>query len=123
MNCAIVVKKLKELVKTDIVQVPEYVSDIIKDNPNNYYISLCEYIVKHHNSLIKDMDDALKNYIKERQKVHDLISEILDTNVVSFTTSLNIIYYLNKDIKSLSIFNTRLMALLDTLNDMNKGDN
>ena len=123
MNCAIVVKKLKELVKTDIVQVPEYISDIIKDNPNDYYIALCEYIVKHHKSLIKDMDDALKNYIKERQKVHDLISEILDTNVVSFTTSLNIIYYLNKDIKSLSIFNTRLMALLDTLNDMNKGDN
>lgn len=123
MNCAIVVKKLKELVKTDIIQVPEYIADIIKDNPNNYYILLCEYIVKHHKSLIKDMDNALKNYIKERQKVHDLISEILDTNVVSFTTSLNIIYYLNKDIKSLSIFNTRLMALLDTLNDMNKGDN
>jgi hypothetical protein len=123
MNCAIVVKKLKELVKTDIIQVPEYIADIIKDNPNDYYILLCEYIVKRHKSLIKDMDNALKNYIKERQKVHDLISEILDTNVVSFTTSLNIIYYLNKDIKALSIFNTRLMALLDTLNDMNKGDN
>lgn len=123
MNCAIVVKKLKELVKTDIIQVPEYIADIIKDNPNDYYILLCEYIVKHNKSLIKDMDNALKNYIKERQKVHDLISEILDTNVVSFTTSLNIIYYLNKDIKALSIFNTRLMALLDTLNDINKGDN
>ena len=45
---------------------------------------------------------------------------MLDSNVVSFTTALNMIYYLNKDIKNIQIDNTRIMAFLDTLKDMNK---
>lgn len=120
MNCNIAVKHIKELLKSDITQIPNYVGDIIKDNPDNNYITLCEYIVDKHNSLIKDLEDGLKNYIKERQKVHDLVSDMLNSNIVSFTTSLNMIYYINKDIKNIQIDNTRLMALLDTLKDMDK---
>jgi hypothetical protein len=120
MNCSIVVKKIKELLKSDITQIPDYVAEIIKENPNQDYITLCEYIVDKHNSLIKDIDDGLKNYIKERQNLHDLISGMLDSSVVSFTTALNMIYYLNKDIKTIQINNTRLMALLDSLKNIDK---
>lgn len=123
MNCSIAVKHIKELLKTEpdgITQIPNYVGDLIKDNPDNNYITLCEYIVDKHNSLIKDLEDGLKNYIKERQKVHDLVSDMLNSNIVSFNTSLNMIYYINKDIKNIQIDNTRLMALLDTLKDMDK---
>lgn len=120
MNCNIVVRKIKELLKSDITQIPDYVAEIIKENPNQDYITLCEYIVDKHNSLIKDIDDGLKNYIKERQNLHDLISGMLDSSVVSFTTALNMIYYLNKDIKTIQINNTRLMALLDSLKNIDK---
>ena len=120
MNCSASVKKIKELLKSDITQVPNYIGDIIKEDPNNDYIMLCQYIVDKHNYLIKEIEDGLHNYIKERQKIHDLVSGMLDSNVVSFTTSLNMIYYLNKDIKSIQIDNTRLMALLDTLKDLDK---
>lgn len=120
MNCSIVVKKIKELLKSDITQIPDYVAEIIKENPNQDYIILCEYIVNKHNSLIKDIDDGLKKYIKERQNLHDLISGMLDSSVVSFTTALNMIYYLNKDIKTIQINNTRLMALLDSLKNIDK---
>ncbi len=120
MNCNISFKRIKELLKTDITEIPNYVGDIIKDDPNNNYVILCQYIVDKHNSFIKQLEIGLNNYIKERQKIHDIISEMLDSNIISFTTALNMIYYLNKDIKHIQIDNTRLMAFLDTLKDMDK---
>ena len=120
MNCNVSYKHIKELLKTDITQIPNYIGDVIRDNPDNNYVELCNYIVKKHNSFIKELEDGLQNYIKERQKIHDLVSGMLDSNVVSFTTALNMIYYLNKDIKNIQIDNTRIMAFLDTLKDMNK---
>lgn len=120
MNCNASYKHIKELLKSDITQIPNYIGDIIKDDPNNDYIILCQYIVEKHNSFIKQLEDGLNNYIKERQKLHDMISGMLDSNVVSFTTALNMIYYLNKDIKAIQIDNTRLMAFLETLKDMDK---
>lgn len=120
MNCSAAFKELKELLKTDITQIPNFIGDLIKDDPDNRYVEFCYYIVEKHNSFIKELEDGLQNYIKERQKIHDLVSGMLDSNVVSFTTALNMIYYLNKDIKNIQIDNTRIMALLDTLKDMDK---
>ena len=123
MNCNVVFKHLKELLKTDITQIPDYISEIIKDNPNDNYIELCEYIVTKHKSFIKDLENKLQQYVQEKQQTYDLVHKISNSNIISFTTLLSMIYYLNKDIKTLQVDNTRITALLDTLKIMNEKGN
>lgn len=124
MNCNLAFKKIKELLNEDITQIPNYISDLIKEDPDNNYITICSYIVNKHNSFIKELENKLQKYIKDKEELYDLISNTLtNNNILNFNTILTIIYYLNKDIKNLQINNTRIYALLDTLKDMNKRKN
>ena len=119
-----ILKDLRQLLKKDVAHIPDYFKDVLNfqdvldDDLVTKYTDICVYIIENDSNFISELDNAIFNYIKQKEYYYKSILEFTNLHKLNLYNLLNINYYLKKDQVQNEQLSTQLFAFTDLLHKL-----